>query len=83
MVSKFIGVKEFRQNISKYSTEALHKNIRFIILKKNVPILEVNPIDEKKYAYVRLSEELSTSEAQIKNGHFFTQEEVMREFNLL
>lgn len=83
MTSKFVGIKDFRQNISWYSKEALLKNIRFIVMKKNVPIFEVNPIDEKKYAYIKLSEELAESEEQIKKGHSYSQEEVMREFDLL
>ena len=83
MTTKFIGMKDFRQNISGYTNEARIKNIRIIVMKKNVPVFEVNPIDEKEYAYLKLSEELSESEGQIKTGKSYTQEEVMAEFDLL
>ena len=83
MTTKFIGIKDFRQNISGYTNEAKIKNIRIIVMKKNVPVFEVNPIDEKEYAYLKLSEELSSSEDQIKRGKSYTQEEVMAEFDLL
>lgn len=83
MITKFVGMKDFRQNIAGYTKEAKIKNIRIIVVKKNVPVFEVNPIDEKEYAYLKLSEELAKSENQIKQGKSYTQEEVMAEFGLL
>lgn len=83
MNTKFVGMKDFRQNMSQYTKEAKIKNIRIIVLNKNVPVLEVNPINEKEYAYLKLSEELNRSEKQIKQGKSYSQEEVMKEFGLL
>ena len=82
MTTKFVGMRDFRQNMSKYTKQANNKQIRYIVLKKNVPVLEINPIDEKEFAYVRLSREIEASEKQIKEGKFYTQEEVMKEFGL-
>lgn len=83
MTTKFLGLKEFRQNISKYTKQANEKNIRFIILKKNIPVLEIMPVDEKDFAYTKISKELDESEKQIKAGKFYSQEEVMKEFGLI
>lgn len=83
MTTKFVGMKDFRQNMSQYTKQANSKKIKFIVLKKNVPVLEINPIDEKEYVYTKLSKELDESEKQIKKGKFYTQEEVMKEFGLL
>lgn len=83
MTTKFVGMKDFRQNMSQYTKEAKIKNIRIIVLNKNVPVLEVNPINEKEYAYLKLSKELEQSEEQIKKGKSYSQEEVMKEFGLL
>ncbi|MFA4891036.1 MAG: hypothetical protein WC604_01630 [Candidatus Gracilibacteria bacterium] len=83
MTTKFVGMKDFRQNMSQYTSQANDEKIKFIILKKNVPVLEINPIDEKEYAYTKFSKELEESEQQIKEGKFYTQEEVMMEFGLL
>jgi len=83
MKTKFVGMKDFRQNMSQYTKEANLKNIRIIVLNKNVPVLEVNPIDEKEYAYMKLSKELKESELQIAEGKSSSQEEVMEEFGLL
>ncbi len=79
MTTKFVGLKDFRQNLTKY----VDKNVRLIVLKKNVPILEVNPIDEKEYAYMKLRKELDEAEQQIREGKFHSQEEVMKEFGLM
>ena len=83
MTTKFVGMKDFRQNMSKYTKQANIKQIRYIILKKNVPVLEINPIDEKDFAYIRLSQEIESSERQIKEGKCYTQAEVMKEFGLI
>ncbi|MBD3330334.1 hypothetical protein GF354_02265 [Candidatus Peregrinibacteria bacterium] len=83
MTTKFVGMKDFRQNMSKYTQQANKKQVRYIILKKNKPVLEINPIDEKDFAYIKLSKELQESEKQIKEGRFYTQEEVMQEFGLI
>ena len=83
MTTKFVGMKDFRQNMSQYTAQANNKKIKFIVLKKNIPVLEINPIDEKEYAYTKLSKELDESEKQIKQGKSYTQEEVMNEFGLL
>lgn len=83
MTTKFVGMKDFRQNMSEYVKEANRKKVKFIVLKKNVPVLEITPIDEKEYAYVKLNEELKESERQVAEGKFYTQEEVMKEFGLI
>lgn len=82
MATKFVGMKDFRQNLSQYTKEANKSNIKFIVLKKNVPVLEINPIDEKKYVYTKLTNELNESRRQIKNGESYTQEEIMKQFDL-
>ena len=46
MVTKFIGMREFRDNMAKY-TKKTKKGVRYIVLKKNVPVLDIRPIDEK------------------------------------
>ena len=83
MKIKFIGMKDFRQNLAAYSTQAKTENTRYIILKKNVPVLEVSPIDEKKFALEKLGYELDKAEKDISAGKFYTQEEVMKEFGLI
>lgn len=82
MKYKFIGMKEFRQNLATYTAQSKRENIKYIILKKNVPVLEVSPLDEKKFALEKLTTELDAAEKEIAHGKFYTQDEVMREFGL-
>lgn len=82
MLTKFIGMKEFRQNMATY-TKNTKKGVRYVILRKNVPVLDVRPIDEKQFAFEKLSAELEEAEKDIREGRVYSQEEVMKEFGLL
>ena len=44
MTTKFIGIKEFRQNISKLAKRSIKNNQRLVVLNRNTPIFEVNPL---------------------------------------
>jgi PHD/YefM family antitoxin component YafN of YafNO toxin-antitoxin module len=84
MTTKFIGMKEFRQNLAHY-TEAIRENgdVSYIILRKNVPVLKVSPVDEKEFVMEKLRQELDEAEASYRRGEYYTQEEIMKEFGLL
>ena len=47
MTTKLIGLKEFRLNLSKYTKQVESQKVRLIVLKKNKPVLEINPIKGK------------------------------------
>ncbi len=83
MVTKFVGMKEFRQNMASYTKKArTGKGVRYIVLRKNVPVLEVIPVDEKAFAMEKLRKELDEAEAQIARGEYYTQEEVLKSLGL-
>jgi len=82
MITKFIGMKEFRQNLATYTKNSRLKNIRYIILKKNVPVLEVKPVDEKIIAKEKLKQELIAAYESYKRGEYYTSEEVAKELGL-
>jgi PHD/YefM family antitoxin component YafN of YafNO toxin-antitoxin module len=82
MKTEFIGLKEFKQNITKYQALTAEGKVRLIVLKKNVPIMEVKMIDPEDYIYLNMKEEIEKSAKQIKNGEFFTHEEVLSMLNL-
>ncbi|MDP4008329.1 MAG: hypothetical protein Q8P68_04010 [Candidatus Peregrinibacteria bacterium] len=83
MTTKFIGMKEFRDNLAGTIKKARKGNITYIVLKKNVPVCEIKPIDEKEFAMQRFAKELDEAMAQVKQGKVYSQEEVMKEFGLL
>lgn len=81
MLTKFIGMKEFRQNMATY-TKNTKKGVRYVILKKNVPVLDVRPIDEKQFAFEKLSAELEEAEKDIREGNVYSHEEVLKHLGL-
>ncbi|MEK7673377.1 MAG: hypothetical protein AAB373_05855 [Patescibacteria group bacterium] len=83
MTTQFLGIKDFRQNLATFTKKSKNENIRYIILKKNVPVFEVRPIDEKDFVLEKLVQDVKHAEEQIKKGNYYTQEEVMKEFGLI
>lgn len=82
MTTKFIGMKEFRQNLAGYTKEAKKKNVRFIVLKKNVPVLEVKALDEKEFTLEKLAAEIAKAREQVKKGEVYTEEGVLKMLGL-
>ena len=82
MTTKFIGMKEFRQNLASCTEEAKKKNVRFIVLKKNVPVLEVKALDEKEFTFEKLAAEIAEAREQVKRGEVYSQEEIMKELGI-
>lgn len=83
MTTKCIGMKEFRQKIATFTKDAQTKDIRFIILKKNKPVLEVKAINEKEFTFEKLSTDIKKARTQVKKGQVHSQKEIMKEFGLL
>lgn len=75
---QLVGMKAFRQNMASYANRARKLKKSFIVLRKNVPVFEVKPVDEKKLALQKLIEETKVSREQVKRGQVFTPEEVDR-----
>lgn len=46
MNTKFIGVKDFRQNMATYAKKAQSKTTRYIVVNRAVPLFEIAPFDE-------------------------------------
>ncbi|MBI5413325.1 hypothetical protein HZA42_03200 [Candidatus Peregrinibacteria bacterium] len=82
MTTKFIGMKEFRANIATYTKRAKELNVRFVIIKKNVPVLEVYPIDEKEFVLEKLKKDVAKAREQAMEGKVYTQKEILAEFGL-
>lgn len=83
MATEFIGMKEFRQNISTLTKRTRKKNLRYIVLNKNKPVLEVRPLDERASSLEQLAKDIAKAREDVKRGRVYTQEEIMKEFGLL
>lgn len=82
MTTQLIGLKDFRQNLATYTKAAQKKNIRYVVLKKNVPVLEVKAINPKQAALEQLAREIAEARAQVKRGEVYTSDEVRKMFDL-
>ncbi len=82
MVTKLVGVKEFRQNIATFYKQAIKNDWRFIILNRNKPIFEVKPLNEKEAILEKLAVDVAEAREDFKRGRFYSLEEVKRDFGL-
>ncbi len=82
MVTKLIGVKQFRQNISSYYRQSVKNNWRFIILNRNQPIFEVRPISDKKITLEKLAADVAKARQNYKQGRVYSLDSICREFGV-
>lgn len=82
MTTKFIGVKEFRQNIAKFAKSSKKNNQRIVILNRTTPILEVRPISDKDAKLDNLMLSIQRGLDDVKAGRVYTQEQMERKFGL-
>jgi hypothetical protein len=80
MTTRLVGLKDFRQNLATYTKAAQKQNIRYVVLKKNVPVLEVRSLSHKESAIEQFAAEIAEARAQVKRGEVYTQEEVAEMF---
>jgi len=76
MTTKFVGVKEFRQNIAKIARNSKRNNQRLIILNRNTPILEVLPLSDKDFTLESLALGIQQGLNDAKTGRVYSQAEV-------
>jgi hypothetical protein len=81
MITKLIGLKEYRLNLTTIIKEASLNNWRIIVLNKNKPVFEVNPISDDIFEMEKLKKETSKARKEFKNGNFVSEEDVLKMFN--
>ncbi len=82
MVTKLIGVKEFRQNMAKYSAAAKRNGWRYVVLNRNVPIFEVKPLSDKDAVLEKLAADVAEARADVKAGRVHSAAEIRKYFGL-
>lgn len=82
MNTKFIGIKDFRQNIALYAKEARTKKSRLVVMDRNTPLFAIEPFDENE-SYESLYNKVTKAKADVSQGRTFSQKEIMREFGLV
>jgi PHD/YefM family antitoxin component YafN of YafNO toxin-antitoxin module len=81
MNTKFIGIKDFRQNMAEYAKKAQSNKTRFIVMNRNKPMFEITPFEEEE-DYSSLYDSLMKAKADVAAGNFYTQDEIMKEFGV-
>lgn len=76
MTTKFIGVKDFRANVSKIAKSSKKNNERIIVLNRNKPIFEVRPLSDEDSTLESLALGVKQGKADAKAGRVYTQKEV-------
>ncbi len=80
--TRFVGLKEFRANMSSLLKKANTKGIRYILMNHSIPIGEFLPFSKRKQALDQLTIDITKARAQVKKGQVRNHEEVMKEFGL-
>jgi len=83
MVTKLIGVKEFRQNIADYHKKAIKNDWRFIVLSRNKPIFDVRPLNDKEANLEQLVADVAEARIDYKNCRTYTSNQVRKTLGLL
>ena len=78
MNTKFIGIKEFRQNIADYAKKARAAKTRFVIVNRNKPLFEITPFKEEEtldsfFAAVQMAKK------DVAAGRVYTEAEILAE----
>ncbi len=82
MTTKFIGLKELRQNMAEVSNEATRKNQRVIVLKKNAPIFELRPLSEEDVALWTFERDLEAARVSVRKEKTHSTAEVRKMLGL-
>lgn len=83
MTTKFVGIKEFRENFTSLWKSAKKKNIRYIILYHSTPVLEVKPLSPKEKNLEEIAVAIAEAREQVKGGDVYTEEAVQRKLGIL
>ena len=82
MITKLIGVREFRQNIAELHKKAKKNNWRFIILNRNKPIFKIEPLNDKESTVEKLAYDIEEARKEVKKGRVYDFEEVCKDLDL-
>lgn len=83
MTTKFIGMKEFRQNMAKISAQARKKNQRLIVLRKNVPMFELRPLSKNDVQMEQFALSIQEGLEDVKAGRIYSHEQVKKMFGIV
>lgn len=79
MTSRYIGLKQLRQNMAGIAKRAFQRNEHLIVLRKNVPIFKLVPVYDEDGPYgPDFVRSIAESERDIAAGRTYTTDEVRK-----
>ena len=83
MTTRTVGIKEFRDNMTKFLREGQKKNIHFVVMRHGEPVANVMPLKKaKRQTLEGLEQELAEARAQADRGELYTSTEVRKMLGL-
>lgn len=78
MNTKFVGVREFRQDIAGYAKRARNPKTRFVVVSRSKPLFEITPFAENE-TIESLFNDILAAKRDIAEGKVYTEDEVLAE----
>ncbi len=82
MVTKMIGVKEFRQNLASYHKKAIKNGWNILVMNHNQAIFEIKPLTKKEATLKKLAVEIAEARQQARDGKVYTVQEIRRKLGI-
>lgn len=82
MTTQTIGIKEFRQNMTKLCKKARKENIHFIVMNHQTPIMRMSPIDEDQLILEKYADQIERGIRDFKEGKTLTTAQVRKNLGL-
>lgn len=82
MVTKLIGVKDFRQNMARYAASARRYGWQYLVLNRNEAIFELKPLSKREATLKKLAAEIAEARAEFKAGRGRPLEEALQSIGL-
>ncbi len=82
MLTKLIGVREFRKNMATLYLKAKKNNWRFIILNRNQPIFKIEPLDDSDDVVEKIFGDIAEAREDVKKGRIYTAQQIRKDLGL-
>ena len=81
MNTKFVGVKDFRQNMADYAKRARKGDTRFVVMNRNKPLFEIKPFADDEYLDSFVASMLE-AEADVAAGRTISHSKLVKKLGL-
>ncbi len=79
MNTKFVGVKDFRQNMAAYAKKAQKKDTRYVVVNRDKPLFVIEPFDEDA-TLESFYNDIQKARADVEAGRVYSQKEILAKF---